>query len=283
MPRLIAPRLMHTPRLLLSLLALLAVLTGCEQPFTGELPTIDNTLVIEGYLTDADTGYVRLTTTRAFTDNSEEETISGALVVLEDNLGNLDTLQEVEPGFYVPDTANIRGVVGRSYELRVTHAGQTYTAQDTLRRTAPIDSVQVNFFEGDIFDDPGYALTLYTQEPAGQGDAYRWRFFRNGQPFEDAALFVQRDEFVDGQVLIFEFTGTWLYEEADTFAVQQLSLSEAAFLYYFDLIQQSDTSPFTGPGYSPRSNIRGGAFGFFQCSSISQVTGEAFDGTTYTP
>jgi hypothetical protein len=253
------------------------LLSSCEVPFDPDLQTLAPTVVVEGVVTDEDTTqYVRLTQTQGYGNNAAPIPISGAIVTITDNEGNAYILAEATPGRY--ETEALTGVTGRIYTLRVTAGGNSYTATDTLRRQHLVDSLTYRFYEEASFiDTAGYYLTTYSRDPDGRGDYIMYRFYKNGVANANtlANIRVFSDRFIQEDFpIVAEWSGIFRYELGDSFKVDFLSVSELSFNYYRDLQSQDGSgSPFAGPAYNPRTNVTGGASGFFRCSGVRRLQG----------
>ncbi|MDF1868587.1 MAG: DUF4249 domain-containing protein, partial [Saprospiraceae bacterium] len=157
--------------------------------------------------------------------------------------------------------------------------GEEYESNpETLRYVSPIDAIQAEFREETTFEDEGYYVTIDTEEPSGIGDHYRWKQYVGGELLnEPGDLLFASDEFVDGNSIIdFDVTTTPL-EFGDTYRIEQLSISKAAYNFFTQLQTQTE---FVGSLFdSPPAALQGNiipvgqtdkkALGFFGVSAVS--------------
>ena len=177
-------------------------LSYCLDVVKLDLPQGQPLLVVEGQITDQPTPpIVLLSSTQAYFDGATPPPVRGASLTLRDELGGTDALRETTPGRYVGSGA-LRGRIGGRYTLTIVADGQTYRAETDLRRTPPIDSLQVRLKAGDLAFDAGYYVFYNGPEPAGVGDYYRFKVFKNGALLNKPEdLIVRSDELVDGRYI----------------------------------------------------------------------------------
>lgn len=253
-------------------------LSSCQDVIDLEVPDGDIQLVVDGWLTDqVGEKQVLLTTTANYFNNSETPIVENAMVVLFDENGAIDTLSEPNPGVY---TTEYIGQIGKIYHIYIrTVSGEEYESNpETLRYVSPIDAIQAEFREETTFEDEGYYVTIDTEEPSGIGDHYRWKQYVGGELLnEPGDLLFASDEFVDGNPIIdFDVTTTPL-EFGDTYRIEQLSISKAAYNFFTQLQTQTE---FVGSLFdSPPAALQGNiipvgqtdkkALGFFGVSAVS--------------
>lgn len=254
--------------------------SSCQDVIDLEVPDGDIQLIVDGWLTDQEGDkQVLLSYTSNYFDNTQPPSVEGALVVLFNELGPVDTLLEKEPGKYITDYV---GEVGQTYHLYIqTENGEEYESNpETLRYVPAITNIKYEFKEESAFEEEGYYVSIDTEEPLGVGDHYRWKQFVNdtflNTPFD---LLYASDEFVDGNpILDFEVSIDPL-ELGDHCRVQQLSISEEAYEFFTQL--QLKTA-FVGSLFdSPPAALKGNivriddpakqALGYFGVSALSEI------------
>ena len=254
-------------------LTLLLASTGCEKVINLDLKTSSAQLVIEGNLVDDNRPcQVSLSTSANYTDSNTFAPVAGATVTLADNAGGLETLREATPGQYVG--ASVLGVPGRTYTLRVETGGAAYVA--TSRLPAPVVpfeklSTQLSAFGTDNIQ----AVVDYT-DPAGQGNSYLFRQYRNGRI--NNTIFVQNDQFTDGNhvtqtLRTFSNSSTDPNNlnklvRGDSLQVEMQNIDANVYEYFrtLNLILTTGAAPSTTPA-NPKSNFSGGALGYFSAHS----------------
>lgn len=115
----------------------------CIDPYTPELKNFESLLVVDALVTDEDrSNYVILTRT---IKNSDDEPIrvTGATVMISDDLGNTTLLIEKNAGEYRTDSTTFRGVTDRTYSLTIeTESGEKYESDPCFLYPVPdIDSI----------------------------------------------------------------------------------------------------------------------------------------------
>lgn len=272
---------------LILFLATSVVLSSCEDVVELDLPEGEEFLVVEGWITNQDRPHdVILTTTAAYFDDADPAPATGANVFIRDDAGMETLLAESSPGVYTyPDS----GIVGRSYQLEIVlDNGKRYLSSfEELYEPVPILEIYWQLSEDEPNDDNGeslddiYDVLIFTIEPAGVGDHYRWRSILNEEeqrePFD---LFVADDEFVDGNPITEFNVSDDLYSQFDTVTIIQERISRDA--YEFLSLLQTQTAFVGGPFDPPPSPIRGNivnltdpndlALGFFGASARDQAT-----------
>ncbi|HSZ26237.1 MAG TPA: DUF4249 family protein, partial [Cytophagaceae bacterium] len=109
---------------LVIVLIIVSLSSACQKVINVDLNDASPQLVIIGTVTDQSGPYsVSLSQTVNFSDDNIFPPVSGAQVIISDNVGNSETLTETTPGTY--KTSLLQGVTGRTYSLSVTSNGKT--------------------------------------------------------------------------------------------------------------------------------------------------------------
>ena len=168
---------------LLFLLFSLLVLS-CVTEFQSEVVSLPPALVVEGQITDQPGPYaVRLTRTADYSYKAINLLETGAVVSIEDNLGNREALREQAPGgTYQTRVGGLQGVAGRSYKLIIlTKAGIRYeSAPEVLTAAPPIQKLYTEYrnelVPGTAVRKQGWDVYLDTKDPETTGNYYRWEW-----------------------------------------------------------------------------------------------------------
>lgn len=132
-----------------SFFSILAVawLISCIDPVDIVEDIDSGDLVVDALITDQPGPYfVTLARTRSIkTDLDIVAYVRGALVLLDDDAGNLDTLREVEPGRY-QSSQRIRGQVGRKYRLQI-RTKESFIYQTDFQEMLPVGTVDSAYFK----------------------------------------------------------------------------------------------------------------------------------------
>lgn len=308
---------------LLLLISALWVGTGCTEVIDASLLADQPRVVINGLITDQPGPYyIRLTYSignltlpsrqpirNTNDDLSDFEPISDALVILKDNIGNTDTLENWRRGSQVVDTSNAllwhrkstgfyvsknfpQAKAGVSYYLRVEHKGKVYTAQATM--PLPCPPIQVGFKATPIADFP---LTIYDpvvsfQEPQDSKNYYRLLYLK--QSIDSTSWLEGSDHFwpiihkgffvVDDQLLKPKVKDLKIptppgrpgdapsSRRSSRVRVLMYAISKEAYDFFASMRDQQKNNEekiFSAAPASPPSNIEGGALGFFTVAASS--------------
>jgi len=262
---------------LIYIIASLLIFSSCEETIILDTDQVETRTIIEAVVTDLpNRQYVRLTTTADFYSEEEYPTISDAEVNVTDGNGIVHHYSESaeQPGYYYPDV-DYQGEANVEYSLNVNINGAIFTASDILLPVTPIDSLSVRLDEDEMSDpeDEGrfYKPLLYAKEPQDEENYYLWRFYKNGEIYNDDGDYVTMSNDVAIGENIDGVEAPFYYAEGDVARVEMISLTRDCFVFYSDLTNLvfSDGGIFTPQPANPRSNITGGALGVFQVSSIA--------------
>ena len=233
---------------------------SCVDVINLDLPEKDKRLVVEGGITSWDTVYtVKLSKTSKYNfkiNSSSEETETGAIVIISDNLGSADTLLEQSDGIYNSKPGNISGEVGRSYKLDIyTKAGKHYTSYaEEMPEVPKIDSI---YFERDYQDrkyQNAYRNRIYLdwQDPSGVSNYYLQHitYFWGGVWHKES----EWNQLLNDNIFNGEYVRKYqAFSEYDVLGfyirVTRYSLTKRAFEFWNLLNQQlypSDESPCAG-------------------------------------
>ncbi|MEQ6168755.1 DUF4249 domain-containing protein [Ekhidna sp. MALMAid0563] len=113
-----------------TILIIFLFLTYCIEPYTLQELETRRVLVIDALVTNMpEEQFVHLTYSYPI-DGTTPEPVSGAKVMITDNLGDSIEFAETEDGFYQPITT-FQGIVGRKYQLSIETAdGESYQSSE---------------------------------------------------------------------------------------------------------------------------------------------------------
>lgn len=267
-----------------SILIFALAMVACEKVIDLDLPEGEPMLVVDGWYTDEDTTqFVKLSTTAPYFEDQETPRVTGAEVTLNtfENgalVGSEALVEDPEnPGIYlIPNPAE----TGKGYQLEVNAPGFDPVRSDVqeILETPPI--FDIYWEEADpSFDDSLaiYKVFISTFEVPGEGDAYRWFAWVDGEyQNKPENLYIANDLLVDGAVLPqFEPTDHQ-YRLGEVVRITQCRINQSAYDYLALLRQQTafvgspfDTPPAPLVGNMKFTNKEGQALGFFGASSTS--------------
>ncbi len=164
---------------------LLSLIFGsCEKKVILDLNTAEPKIVIEGNVSSEPGPYtVTITTSGDYYTAEGIEPVTEAIVMISDDLGNTDTLSEINQGVYKTD--ELAGESLRTYSILVISDGVEYSGSDYLPEQVFIDSLEYEKVEnsgpGPGNDDVSrYNIYCYFNDAVETEDYYRFNIFVNG-------------------------------------------------------------------------------------------------------
>lgn len=271
------------------LLLFILVFTSCEDVIPVKMNKEDIGLfAVEAKITTRDEPFVFLSKGIPVSEDNPFPGISNALVTITDDAqaANIVTLVEdtARAGYYiVPKDKMYYGVAGRTYTVTIETQGVTLSATDKLSTVEPIDSIQVRpSLRG---DNRFLGVFTYGQETPGVGNYYKWDIYVNDTLLNDAQnLAIASDELVDGNYVNSLEIFTDFHDPndkserklkyMDTVYVKQTSISEFAYNFYYQMLNQSSTGfLFSVPPANIKGNFTGSngktVLGLFTAHDVS--------------
>jgi len=245
-------------------------LTSCEKVIDVKVDDAAKKYVIEAVLTNEAGGcQVKVSQTKAISDNNAFVGIAGAQVRILDEAAVAENLTEVRQGVY---QSNLAGVPGKRYTLQVTIGSETYTATSQMPQAVLLDSLYMSNLAM-MGEKEYYATAVYT-DPQEKGNAYRFVQYINGRKTKD--IFVQNDELSNGRKNTTAlFSQDDLKDEikaGDQIRVEMLSIDPHVYKYWYSLWQGATGSGNSASPANPVSNLTGGALGYFSAHTLSAKT-----------
>lgn len=256
----------------ISILIATILLASCEKVIDIDLNTSSPQIVIEGNISDEPGPYtVKLSKTVNFNDVNTYPPVTGAIVIVSDNTGVIDTLSETVSGLY--QTHSITGTPGNTYTLKVIAEGKQYKAVSTMPYKINLDGIQFNPYSEPGESEKTLAVVPLYLDPAGFGDCYRFFFSSNGKA--DKTYQVSNDNIGNGRVNQQPFFSEDIkFHVGDTVTVTMLCIDVNTYNYYYTLSQIGDGGIIGGTTPSnPPSNITGDkALGIFSAYTTQAKT-----------
>jgi len=251
------------------LIPMLFLLASCEEVIDVDLNTANPQIVVEASLSDEPGSYrVKLSRTVNFDETNSYPPVSNALVVISDDAGGVDTLQEsTEAGVYRTQTA-LAGKYGRKYNLKIEVEGLLLTASSTLPQAVDLDSITTttSTFGG----EETIQIVPNFRDPAGLGNYYRFIQYNNDKRLK--VIFVLDDQNSDGLNITRPLFNTSDDDVllGDSVQVEMQSIDATIYRYFFSLSQISADS---GPNASatpanPDSQFGKAALGYFSAYAV---------------
>lgn len=162
-----------------------ALFSSCETVINPDLDSAPPVLVVQAWLNDkSEKQVIQLTMTQPYFDESAPTGVSGATVTVTDDLNTVYTFVDdgTNTGSYqwTPALGQNIGTPGRIYTLSVQANGETFQSVTPMKRTTTIDSITFEIKKEFQFPEDSYIAQFWAKDPAGKGDSYWIRAFKNG-------------------------------------------------------------------------------------------------------
>lgn len=258
------------------ILLVTSILFSCEEVINVDLNNVTPRIVIEAVVTDQDEpSTVKISKTGNFFDATTFPTVSGAIVIIYDNLGNIDSLKEITPGVY--KTSTLKGVVGNTYTLSVMIDGKEYKSVAQMSQPTDIDSLTYKFNPNTgpgQGKNPGYDFHCYFKDKPLIRDYCLLKLYINGKKDDTYFLYTGKynsDELVDFNRFRQKF------KKNDTIKIELLNLEFPVYDYFStlnDIMAGEGMRGIvsTGTPANPNTNITNGALGYFAAYSVKSST-----------
>ena len=243
--------------------------SSCDQEEIIEIDLRDvpAQFVIEGSVTDEAVPYtVRITRTVNFDQPNDFPAVSGAVVIISDNAGQMDTLFEKEPGVY--ETADaFPGESGRTYTLQVLVEGHRFMASSTMPSLVPFEGLKT--IRLPFGGSNSLVMTPIFTDPAGLGNNYQFIQSNNGirQPF----IFVADDRNNDGSKISSLLLAPDLETMVgDTVSVEMRTIDRATYKYFVALDASNGNGPNASVPANPDNNFGEACLGYFAAYTVQR-------------
>ncbi|MFZ6011088.1 MAG: DUF4249 family protein [Bacteroidota bacterium] len=160
---------------------LILVMPACVDRITFDIGEPVDTIVVDGHIS-THPGPYRITLNSASDIQSKisiRTGVSAKAVIISDNLGNSETLREVENGVYETKADGIRGVVGRIYTMQVRlRDGRVYESlPDTLFSGGTMDSIYYVFKSEETMNGTIHGFDIFfNSSGVTSKDRFLWQF-----------------------------------------------------------------------------------------------------------
>ena len=249
-------------------------LVSCEEVIEIEVNEADIQLVIEGDLTDENRMHsVKLSQTGSYFEPGNYPVIEGATLTLTNASGESETLNDVGQGVY--QIENIKGEIGETYTLTVSHEGETYEAISSMPSGITLDTLVFNTRPAGPFGEEGIVMVVNFQDPPGERNYVFFELYLNDELVE--GIFLYDDATTDGlEEAGFAFF-TASPEPGDRVRIKALSMDKDVYDYFNTLVEIAGGGFAPGAGSAapanPESNFTPRALGYFGAFSVSEIEG----------
>lgn len=240
---------------------------SCEEVINLDLSGVENQIVIEGTISEVySASRVKLSFAESAFKKSQPRTATGAVVTIRDDLGNSETLNEIQPGIYA--LTGILGAPGRTYMLTVEFGGQRYSAVSTMPDPMTFDSIQsIPLYYDPQFLNP-VALKYYLSNQPGVEE---YCLIKAYQPDDNTVYWtIYSDKYSDGEQVVLD--GPTFFSASSTIVVDLIAVDKATYDYFYTL-RQITGDDIEVPDllaineYNPKSNLTNNALGYFSAQA----------------
>ncbi|MCP4441885.1 MAG: DUF4249 domain-containing protein [Aureispira sp.] len=238
-------------------------LTSCKDKIQVALQNDEQPIVIEGLLTNEPIQSIDIHRSGDFYELDAYEAINDATVQIKDSTGLTILLTLDQNGHY--ESVAWTAQIGQEYNLTIQHKEETYTAKTILPKQIKIKEVDVK-----INNDSSAYIRCKFEDPIGEQNFYRLRFYRNGD-IQESRLYVLRDLNFEGKTKIYNFKREAI-AYGDTIVVELWHIPKHTYTYYSQLKEVIEQGLLSSVPYNPESNIKGGALGYWGAASIDRDT-----------
>ncbi len=174
---------MSSVKYLFYLIVILASISiSCTEKFHPEIDSKLSILVVDGKITNEVGSYeVRLFRTVDLIEVDTLKPETGAVIILNDDLGNRELLEEVKPGIYQTVNQEIKGKIGQSYWINIkTKTGENY--ESTPEKMPPPYNIQDIYAKEEVniinATEKQKVVNFYFDAEANSTDAnyIRWEY-----------------------------------------------------------------------------------------------------------
>lgn len=245
----------------------LLLFSGCEKVIDLKLKNASPQIVIEGNVTNQLAIHtVKISQSVPFTDSNIFPSVSGAIVTINDDHGNVYNLTETSPGTY--STPKFTGRSTYKYTLTVIVNGQTYTASSVMPPFVRVDNLS---YKDSFFSKDKKIMTVHYQDPPGVANQYHYVLFIDNVQIKNTIL-VNNDNFTNGRYVdddLFQNDNDILVGQ--TVTVEAQCIDNNIYTYLFSLREQLTGGPAPTPS-NPPSNLSNNALGYFSAHTLQRLS-----------
>jgi len=242
-------------------------LSSCEKEIDVDLKSVPPQIAIEGIVKQDQLATVYVTNTLDFNNNNGYPSLSGAVVTISDDHGNLEVLRQGDNGWYTAKT--ITGKIGYTYTMSVVYDGQEYIATSKMPPHVPVEKITLE--KVPMIDYP--IPTVHFKDPLGEENQYyRFLVFVNGKQNPDMDEFVETAEHHDGGDMSYPLqiatndSDNDPIKKGDELTVEFQCIDKGTHKFFDSLVNP------VGTPTNPISNISNGALGYFSACTAEQKT-----------
>ena len=250
------------------IILLFVLVCSCTQVINIDLNSSNPKLVVQADITTSPGPYTfTLSQTTNYFGTNTLIPRSGALIIITDNKGTLDTAKELQSGTGIYTTSKIEGKTETVYNLLIVSQSQKYTATNSIPDSVSMDSLGYSP-TGSI--NPNYKIRCVFQDPPTPGNYYAFRIHKKGKLLSDIVNNqLVSDQLLNGYLIPVVLQNGHI-KTGDTITVDLVSMGKADYDYFNTLQQTIDAGkPFSSLPANPLTNLNNNALGFFGAYSFT--------------
>lgn len=163
------------------LLIIIIALQSCREEYFPEIDKYEDILVVDGSITNEPGPYEICLSLSSPVDRPDLKPLTGAFVIVMDDLGNEEVFTEISPGVHRSSENGLQGVIGRKYKVIVTVPDDKIYESDfqELKKPTGINDVYAEIEAKDSGDPfyPTYGYQFYVDSEESDMDTTNlmWR------------------------------------------------------------------------------------------------------------
>lgn len=261
---------------------------GAEDVVKVDLPSSTNFITVESWVTNIEEiQKVRITQSNGFNSSTPVTFVTDADVIVQSRNGTTFLYTYVGEGNYHSNDPYV-ATASTEYRIRIQleNGDEIRSDWEEMPEMIPLNGLIVASFEENDPNNPGQQFSVFyprtiAVDPGDSDNYYRWKFYRNGEPYlAPEPITIQDDRFFNGNIIPNNFS-EFAYETNDEMIVEFQSISKSSF-NYLNLLKSQITSLGTSSGTTP-AQVEGNlmfqnpdenkaVLGFFGATAISSDT-----------
>lgn len=249
---------------------------SCSEVIEIDIIDSEPQIVIEGSVgTNGDSSEIKISKSVNLYADNVFPTVSNAIVILSDDLGNRDTLIETSSGTYKSN--HIFGQIGATYNMEVQTENKVLTSISSIPNQVNFDSLII-LENTAISGGPGggtpgeirYQVFVVFQDPPNEKNYYRFVEYVNG--VQRSRIYISDDRLTDGlkNKLLLRNSRKYVSGNVVTFEMQCI---EKAIYDYFNSFENLNGGPqSSSTPANPYTNIIGSKLGYFSAHTVQRIS-----------
>ena len=154
--------------------------SSCEEYFNPSLEGAEPILVVEGNITNLPGPYTVKLLFSSSVYAEDQQAVENAIVIIEEENGEQETLIETEAGTYLTSVNGIQGMPNSNYKLsiRLTDGTAYESSYQTIPEDIKIDTVEADlefqYLSIDVPNVPGYQFSVSTELGENDENYFLW-------------------------------------------------------------------------------------------------------------